>query len=66
METSYEEACARHRWQVPDRYNIAADVCDRHDPAATGDGLGAPRRRDPGAELGRAAGALEPGSQPPP
>jgi acetyl-CoA synthetase len=27
---SYEEACARHRWQVPERYNIAADVCDRH------------------------------------
>jgi acetyl-CoA synthetase len=28
--TSYEEAVARHRWQVPARYNIAADVCDRH------------------------------------
>jgi acetyl-CoA synthetase len=28
--SSYEEACKRHRWQVPDRYNIAADVCDRH------------------------------------
>ncbi len=28
--TSYEEACARHRWSVPERYNIAADVCDRH------------------------------------
>src|SRR5581483_2300361 len=28
--TSYEEACAQHRWEVPDRYNIAADVCDRH------------------------------------
>ncbi len=28
--TSYEEACAQHRWQVPDRYNIAADVCDKH------------------------------------
>jgi acetyl-CoA synthetase len=27
---SYEEVCARHRWQVPDRYNIAADVCDKH------------------------------------
>jgi acetyl-CoA synthetase len=25
---SYEEACARHRWQVPERYNIAAEVCD--------------------------------------
>ena len=28
--TSYEQACARHRWEVPERYNIAADVCDRH------------------------------------
>jgi acetyl-CoA synthetase len=26
---SYEEACARHRWEVPEHYNIAADVCDR-------------------------------------
>jgi acetyl-CoA synthetase len=34
MEMSYEKACAEHRWQVPDRYNIAADVCDSHDPAA--------------------------------
>ncbi len=28
---SYEQACAEHRWQVPERYNIAADVCDKHD-----------------------------------
>ncbi|MBV8940248.1 MAG: AMP-binding protein [Solirubrobacterales bacterium] len=28
--SSYEDACARHRWSVPARYNIAADVCDRH------------------------------------
>ncbi|MBV8431209.1 MAG: acyl-CoA synthetase, partial [Solirubrobacterales bacterium] len=28
--TSYEQARAEHRWEVPDRYNIAADVCDRH------------------------------------
>ena len=28
--SSYDEARARHRWAVPDRYNIAADVCDRH------------------------------------
>src|SRR3954447_13584710 len=27
--TSYEEACELHRWSVPARYNIAADVCDR-------------------------------------
>jgi acetyl-CoA synthetase len=30
LPTSYEEACAQHRWEVPSRYNIAADVCDRH------------------------------------
>jgi acetyl-CoA synthetase len=27
---SYEQACAAHRWEVPERYNIAADVCDKH------------------------------------
>ena len=27
---SYEEACATHRWHVPERYNIATDVCDKH------------------------------------
>ncbi len=27
---SYEEAGERHRWEVPPRYNIASDVCDRH------------------------------------
>jgi acetyl-CoA synthetase len=26
----YEEAMAKHRWDVPERYNIAADVCDKH------------------------------------
>jgi acetyl-CoA synthetase len=29
---SYEAACAQHEWRVPERYNIAADVCDKHDP----------------------------------
>src|SRR5947207_9725662 len=28
--SSYEEARASHKWEVPDRYNIAADVCDKH------------------------------------
>ncbi len=28
--SSYEEACAQHRWEVPEQYNIAADVCDKH------------------------------------
>src|SRR3989440_9560120 len=27
---TYEELCASHRWDVPARYNIAADVCDKH------------------------------------
>jgi acetyl-CoA synthetase len=27
---SYEEAVASHRWEIPARYNIAADVCDKH------------------------------------
>jgi acetyl-CoA synthetase len=26
----YEQICASHRWEVPSRYNIAADVCDKH------------------------------------
>jgi acetyl-CoA synthetase len=30
--TSYEEAVASHRWNVPERYNIAVDVCDKHPP----------------------------------
>jgi acetyl-CoA synthetase len=28
--SSYEEARAQHRWEVPERYNIAAGVCDSH------------------------------------
>src|SRR5215212_4171944 len=30
--SSYDEACATHRWTVPERYNIAQDVCDKHPP----------------------------------
>src|SRR6476661_2404714 len=26
----YEELCEAHEWRVPERYNIAADVCDKH------------------------------------
>jgi len=29
---SYEEAVAQHSWNVPDRYNIAHDCCDKHPP----------------------------------
>src|SRR5262245_51864387 len=28
---SYEEMCAAHGWEVPARYNIARDVCDKHE-----------------------------------
>ncbi len=28
--TSYDEIYAAHRWEVPARYNIAADVCGKH------------------------------------
>src|SRR5438552_4461088 len=28
--SSYEHACSSHQWFVPPRYNLAADVCDRH------------------------------------
>src|SRR5215208_7180533 len=28
---SYEEMRAAHRWDVPERYNIARDVCDKHE-----------------------------------
>ena len=27
---TYAEACARHVWRIPARYNIAWDICDRH------------------------------------
>ncbi len=27
---SYDEMRAAHRWHVPERYNIATDVCDKH------------------------------------
>ena len=27
---TYDELRAEHRWHVPARYNIAADVCDKH------------------------------------
>ena len=30
MASRYEELCAAHRWEVPERYNIAQDVCDKH------------------------------------
>jgi acetyl-CoA synthetase len=32
MPDSYEQAVTEHVWSVPERYNIAADVCDKHAP----------------------------------
>ncbi len=58
---TYEEACAQHRWDVPERYNIAADVCDKHPR----DKLAMVHERFDGAaarrDLGRAAGPRGPG-----
>ncbi len=31
-ERTYEQAVADHRWEVPARYNIAQDVCEKHPP----------------------------------
>jgi acetyl-CoA synthetase len=28
----YEQWCVQYRWQVPEFYNVARDVCDKHDP----------------------------------
>src|ERR671917_1022775 len=28
--SSYEEAVEQHEWNVPERYNIAQDCCDKH------------------------------------
>src|SRR3954463_4057041 len=33
--SSYDEALETHRWQVPERYNIAAEVCDRQPSGRT-------------------------------
>jgi acetyl-CoA synthetase len=27
--STYEELCARFRWEIPQRYNIGVDICDR-------------------------------------
>ncbi len=31
-QRTYEQAVAEHRWEVPERYNIAQDVCEKHPP----------------------------------
>ena len=30
--TTYDEVRSKHRWEVPERYNIARDVCFKHPP----------------------------------
>ena len=58
---TYEELCAAHRWDVPARYNIAADVCDKHPrdkPAMVWESFDGTTRE---LDLGRAAGSREPG-----
>ena len=32
---AYRQLCDHHQWAVPDRYNMAVDVADRHDRDAT-------------------------------
>ena len=48
----YDELCASHVWQVPERYNIAQDVCDKHPRRQAGDGLGELRRHRPRGRRG--------------
>ena len=49
----YRELCARHRWNVPQDFNIAAAVCGRHadDRSRIRDVLGRRIRRDRDAEF---------------
>jgi acetyl-CoA synthetase len=30
VDDTYQALCAGHEWRVPDRYNLAADVCAKH------------------------------------
>src|ERR1700712_4752416 len=54
MASSYEEAVAQHEWHVPERFNIAADVCDKHPrdkPAMIWERFDGERRELNGGEL---------------
>ena len=60
---TYEKLCASFRWNIPARYNIAADVCDRHaaDPdkiALIGEGPGGKTWRMTFREVQRKANQL--------
>src|SRR3954447_24608405 len=54
----YDEVCAQHEWNVPERYNIAADVCFKHPrdkPAMIHEDVEGNIRRLEGGELKDAA-----------
>ncbi len=55
---SYEEMCAAHRWEVPERYNIARDVCDKHEPRPARDGLGGLARATSGGSASASSRTL--------
>ena len=62
----YDALYRSFRWQVPARYNIGVDVCDRWAAARAGphrDPQRARRRRHRRDQLRRAAGDLEPARQ---
>ena len=50
--SSYEEAVAAHEWHVPERYNIAVDVCDKHPRRQARDGPRGLRRQRPRGAAG--------------
>ena len=61
----YDDMVAAHRWEVPERYNIAADVCDKHPrdkPAMVWEDFRGAQRQVTWGEMqslaGRAANAL--------
>ena len=54
----YDELCASHIWRVPERYNLAQDVCDKHPadkPAMVWESFDGARRDVTWGELQRLA-----------
>ena len=62
---SYEEAVAAHRWDVPERYNIAQDVCDKHPPEKLAMVWEDFRGNEREVTLGRAPGREQPARERP-
>ena len=58
--SSYDEAGRSHEWHVPERYNIAADVCDKHPRDKLAMIHEDFRRQRPRGRVGRAAGPRQP------